>query len=67
MAVGLAELLLATGGKLMAEATRNDRVWGGSGPPGDRNAGEWRGSNVLGWALMQARARLRAEAEARGR
>ena len=66
----LAELLLATGGKLMAEATRNDRVWGiglDRGRPEIATPAQWRGSNVLGWALMQARARLRAEAEARGR
>ena len=67
---GLAELLLATGGRLMVEAARNDRVWGiglDRGRPEVATPAQWRGSNVLGWALMQARARLRAEAEARGR
>lgn len=54
--------LLGTRDSIIAEASEGDRVWGiglemkhkdVANPP------NWRGTNVLGWALMQARARLR--------
>jgi ribA/ribD-fused uncharacterized protein len=55
-------LLLATGDELIAEATRND-VWWGIGIDLGRDEvqmpGRWKGTNVLGWALMEARAALR--------
>ena len=59
----LRDHLLGTGCQILAEATRNDRVWG-IGLNCDEDIGvpaRWRGTNVLGWALMQARERLRAE------
>ena len=58
----LRDHLLGTGCQILAEATRNDRVWG-IGLNCDEDIGvpaRWRGTNVLGWALMQARERLRA-------
>jgi ribA/ribD-fused uncharacterized protein len=64
----LKEHLLATGSQILAEATRNDRIWGiGLNMNEDISVPErWRGTNVLGWALMQARDRLRAESGAAG-
>ena len=62
---GLRERLLATGERLIAEAAPNDRVWGiglGRKDPHARCPWKWKGSNVLGWALMQARERLRIHA-----
>eukprot|EP01043_Picozoa_sp_COSAG02_P019351 COSAG02_NODE_928_length_15853_cov_9.053574_4_plen_304_part_00 len=55
--------LLGTGSQILAEATRNDRIWGiGLNTNEDISVpAQWRGTNVLGWALMQARDRLRAE------
>lgn len=59
----LQPLLLATGEKVMCEATRNDRNWGigiDRGDPRCQNPPEWRGTNILGWALMEVRSALRA-------
>ena len=54
--------LLKTGERLIAEAARNDCVWG-IGMDGKNPAAKlpfkWRGANVLGWALMEARTELR--------
>ena len=57
----LAKQLLATGDNVLAECAVNDRIWGiglsmGDGRRFDR--AEWRGQNLLGYALMMARARL---------
>ena len=71
-------LFLTFGRRLGGASTGHGREADGRGDAqrprvGDRDRvrrsqrGAVRGSNVLGWALMQARARLRAEAEARGR
>lgn len=60
---GLRERLLATGERLMAEAAPNDSVWGiglARKDPDARCPWKWKGANVLGWALMQAREELRA-------
>ena len=54
--------LLATGDRLIAEAAPRDKVWGiGLGAKSESAArpGEWKGANVLGWALMRARDSLR--------
>jgi ribA/ribD-fused uncharacterized protein len=55
---GLADVLLGTGGRLIAEAAPGDRAWGiglaKSNPLCD-DPTRWRGTNVLGWALMRAR------------
>merc|ERR1712070_1315811 len=59
----LQPLLLATGEKLMCEATSNDRNWGIGINRGDQrcqNPSQWRGANILGWALMEVRSALRA-------
>lgn len=54
--------LLETGERVLAEASRSDRVWGiglNAGEAGDR-LGEW-GENLLGKALMSVRERIREE------
>ncbi|MCP2266369.1 NADAR family protein [Promicromonospora thailandica] len=59
----LREYLLGTGTRVLVEASPRDRVWGiGMGArneAADRPA-DWRGLNLLGFALMEARERLRA-------
>jgi len=58
---GIRGELLETGDRLIAEATTNDRVWGIGLNVGDRRCqdpSQWKGSNLLGWALMEARGRL---------
>ena len=58
---GLKQTLLATGNAILAEATRNDRNWGiglDLSQPEVAVPAHWRGANILGWALMEARARL---------
>eukprot|EP00930_Biecheleria_cincta_P064949 TRINITY_DN5064_c0_g1_i1.p1 TRINITY_DN5064_c0_g1~~TRINITY_DN5064_c0_g1_i1.p1 ORF type:complete len:504 (-),score=86.69 TRINITY_DN5064_c0_g1_i1:323-1774(-) len=59
----LQPVLLQTGDKLIAEATRNDKNWGIGIDVGDwrvQSPSKWQGFNVLGWALMESRAILRA-------
>lgn len=56
--VSCTSMLLATGWKVIAEATRRDRNWGigiNMGDPRCENPSEWRGANLLGWALMEVR------------
>lgn len=58
---GLKEVLLATWDCVLAEATSNDRNWGTGLDKGDnrnRNPSQWLGTNMLGWALMEARKAL---------
>ncbi|WP_179235424.1 NADAR family protein [Streptomyces sp. CS113] len=56
--------LLGTGGRVLVEASPVDRVWG-IGLAADDEAAQdperWRGPNLLGFALMAARERLRAQ------
>lgn len=55
--------LLGTGDRLIVEASPVDRVWGIGLAASDERAGDprrWRGLNLLGFALMEARAALRA-------
>jgi hypothetical protein len=55
-------LLLGTGDAIICEATRSDQIWGmglNCGDPKVQSISAWRGTNVLGWALMQARDALR--------
>lgn len=57
--------LLATGDKVLVEASPRDVIWGiGLGPqnPKVQTPDAWRGRNLLGFALMEARSRLRQEA-----
>ncbi|MFD5712370.1 NADAR family protein [Streptomyces pharetrae] len=58
----LREFLLGTGERVLVEASPVDRVWGIGLAAGDEGAGDperWRGLNLLGFALMEARGRLR--------
>jgi len=53
--------VLGTGSRVLVEASPRDRVWGiGLAASDDRAAdpSRWRGRNLLGFALMEARARL---------
>lgn len=58
----LRAFLLGTGERVLVEASPRDPVWGIGLPESDPRAadpGTWRGLNLLGFALMEARARLR--------
>ncbi|MFI9614255.1 NADAR family protein [Streptomyces sp. NPDC052023] len=60
---GLREFLLGTGMRVLVEASPVDPVWGIGLPANDAAASDperWRGLNLLGFALMEARERLRA-------
>ncbi|CAL9421682.1 NADAR family protein [Streptomyces sp. Tu 3180] len=60
----LRDFLLGTGGRVLVEASPVDRVWGIGLAARDEGAYDperWRGPNLLGFALMEARARLRAD------
>ncbi len=55
--------LLGTGGRVLVEASPRDRVWGiglGAGNEQATDPTRWRGLNLLGFALMEARERLAA-------
>ncbi|MGA5347836.1 NADAR family protein [Streptomyces griseoincarnatus] len=58
----LRSFLLGTGDRVLVEASPVDRVWG-TGLAADADAANdptrWRGPNLLGFALMEARRRLR--------
>ena len=59
--------LLETGERVLAEASRSDRVWGiglNESEAGDRME-EW-GQNLLGKALMCVRERIREEERRKG-
>ena len=59
---GLREFLLATGERVLVEASPRDRVWGIGLSAGHERAADprqWHGLNLLGFALMRARATLR--------
>ena len=61
----LRALLLATGDAVLVEAAPRDQVWGiglGAANPKAADPASWRGQNLLGFALMAVRERLRAEA-----
>lgn len=56
--------LLGTGERVLVEASPVDRVWGIGLAADDERAGDperWRGPNLLGFALMAARERLRGD------
>ncbi|WP_406198382.1 NADAR family protein [Kitasatospora sp. NBC_01560] len=53
--------LLGTANRVLVEASPVDRLWGIGLAADDERAGrpaDWRGENLLGFALMEARARL---------
>ena len=71
----LREFLLGTGERVLVEASPVDRIWGIGLAADDAAAADperWRGPNLLGFALMEARGRVRgalrgaAEATASG-
>ncbi|OIJ63320.1 NADAR family protein [Streptomyces mangrovisoli] len=58
----LRDFLLGTGERVLVEASPVDRVWGIGLAATDEGAADperWRGPNLLGFALMEARDRLR--------
>jgi ribA/ribD-fused uncharacterized protein len=59
----LRDFLAGTGNRVLVEASPRDRVWGIGLAAGDERAGSpehWPGLNLLGFALMEVRRRLRA-------
>jgi ribA/ribD-fused uncharacterized protein len=59
---GLRSFLLGTGDRVLVEASPVDRVWGiglASDDEAATDPARWRGPNLLGFALMEARRRLR--------
>ncbi len=57
----LRRFLLGTGDRVLVEASPTDRVWGIGLTADDPRAADpatWRGDNLLGFALMEARAQL---------
>jgi ribA/ribD-fused uncharacterized protein len=57
----LKDYLIATRGKILVEASPQDRIWGvglARDNPAITNPNEWRGDNLLGFALMRARRAL---------
>ncbi|WP_309050526.1 NADAR family protein [Streptomyces sp.] len=57
--------LLSTGTRVLVEASPLDRIWGiglAADDPRAHDPARWRGLNLLGFALMEARDRLRAAA-----
>ena len=54
----LKRYLLSTGDRILVEASPMDRIWGigiGEQNPGARDPMKWKGQNLLGFALTQAR------------
>lgn len=57
----LKDFLLATGQRVLVEASPRDRIWGigmSENNPDSCNPNLWRGQNLLGFALMEAREQL---------
>ncbi|MGV3662028.1 MAG: NADAR family protein [Prosthecobacter sp.] len=58
---GLREFLLHTGDRILVEASPYDRIWGIGMAATDTNAenpAQWKGLNLLGFALMEVREHL---------
>lgn len=59
----LGRMLLDTGDTLLVEASPYDGIWGvklGANDPSILDQSQWRGMNLLGYALMEVRSWLRA-------
>lgn len=59
---GLRAYLVGTGDRVLVEASPRDRIWGiglSADDPAAQDPARWRGQNLLGFALMEARSRLR--------
>jgi ribA/ribD-fused uncharacterized protein len=53
--------LVATGSKVLVEASPVDRIWGiglAKDDPAAQNPNSWKGENLLGFALMEVRQKL---------
>ena len=60
----LKEFLLSTSDKILVEASPYDNIWGigmKEGTPGIENPTNWKGENLLGFALMEVRDELRTK------
>lgn len=58
---GLGAHLASTGDRILVEASPRDRIWGigmGASNPDALDPAKWRGRNLLGFALVEARRRL---------
>ncbi len=54
----LMKILLSTGEAILVEASPNDKIWGiglSATDPNIHNPRKWRGTNLLGLALMETR------------
>lgn len=59
----LRSYLVGTGDRVLVEASPHDRIWGigmDRNDPAAEQPSQWQGQNLLGLALMRARAELRA-------
>ena len=62
----LQEFILSTGYRVLVEASPVDQIWGiglAGHDPKARIVEEWKGENLLGFALMEVRDRLRLHLE----
>lgn len=62
----LKDFLLSSGHKIIVEASPYDTIWGigmKDTAPGIENPSNWKGENLLGFALMEVRDQLRNEIE----
>jgi len=57
----LAKFLLSTGNKVIVEASPFDKIWGIGTDKHLVNPKEWKGTNLLGFALMEVREELSSE------
>ena len=58
----LRDFLLSTGDDVLVEAAPRDQIWGiglGADNPKARDPKQWRGQNLLGFALMDVREKLK--------